>query len=102
MSEEDDYIHYLAVGIKDVYTQQLSRFGTLIPSPDIPGAPRMSVVKKPSSMPNGPLAFRQTTLSSAIADWKEVVSTRAVHNGPVRLNVRYQHVAFSSVKDKEE
>jgi hypothetical protein len=101
MPNKDEYIHYLAVGIKDVYTQQLSRFGTLIPSPDIPGAPRMSVVKKPSSMPNGPLAFRQTTLSSAIADWKEVVSTKAVHNGPVRLNARYQHVAFSSVKDKE-
>lgn len=102
MPKKTDYIHYLAVGMNDVFTQQLSRFGPLVPSPMIPGCPRISLHNIPQTLPQGQLAYRLTSLSSAISDWKDIVESKVTSNSPTRLNARYQHFVVRGNKEKEE
>jgi hypothetical protein len=96
------YIHHAAVLSNDPLSLQLSRFGIAVPSPDIPGASKTRIpTELPKELPKGSYGFRKTSLETAVFDWREMVKTGSVLNGPTQLNSRFQHVMSKDKKDKE-
>lgn len=79
-----------------------SAFGPNAPSPIIPGSQRISVTPKPPNGFNKVLAFRTTTLETAIADWKKFGDEGFVYNGPDRLSGRYQYVQVRGEDDRSK
>lgn len=78
----------------------LSAFGPSAPSPSIPGAPKIQFSERQPDKFNKVLAFRTTSLETAISDWKEVGIAGFTYNGPDRLSARYQYVALRGEEER--
>lgn len=92
-------MHASALGRTSVIELVLSAFGPTAPSPTIPGAQKISITPKPPPAFNKVLAFRTTTLETAVSDWKDFGEKGILYNGPDRLSSRYQ---YTQVRGEEE
>jgi hypothetical protein len=97
-----DYVHNSSLAIKDITRLQLSRFGSLAPSPIIPGGTKVSVRKVPDQIGKGNVCFRLTSIETAVADWRGVLHDRSVLNLPQNLNSRYKHLVMRTEDQKKE
>jgi hypothetical protein len=94
-------MHSNGLGKPDILSSALSVFGPAVPSPEIPGAPKVQLSSKPPAKFSKTLVFRSTTLETAVADWVEMAKSGVTHNGPDRLNARYQYVTVKGEAERE-
>jgi len=94
-------MHATALGRTSVIELVLAAFGPTAPSPTIPGAQRLVITPKPPATFNKVLAFRTTTLETAVSDWKEFGEKGIVYNGPDRLSSRYQYTQVRGEAERE-
>lgn len=94
-------MHANCLGNRSRLASCLAAFGPSAPSPNIPGAQRLSITPKVPIGFNKLLAFRTTSLEVAISDWKELGEKGFVYNGPDRLSGRYQYVQVRGEDERE-
>jgi len=94
-------MHAYALGRTSRIELVFSAFGPTAPSPNIPGSQKIQVTPKVPANFNKLLAFRTTSLETAISDWKEFGDKGFVYNGPDRLSGRYQYVQVRGEADKD-
>lgn len=95
-------MHASALGRTSAVELIFSAFGPTAPSPNIPGSSRISVTPRMPANFNKVLAFRTTTLETAISDWKEFGERGILYNGPDRLSGRYQYVQVRGEEERQE
>jgi hypothetical protein len=99
---QDIPMHSSALGRRSQLELVLSAFGPTAPSPNIPGSSRLPVTPKPPPNFNKMLAFRTTSLETAISDWKDFGERGIVYNGPERLSGRYQYIQVRGEAERDK
>jgi len=93
------------IGERTVLPLALASFGPLVPSPDIPAAPKLQItdgIPEKGFDNSRRVLMKQCSLRTAVDDWQTFFEKGFVRNGPTgTLSDRFMHVKMAGDKERE-